>query len=463
MTFAAACTGAGENDVIRYTWDFDGDGTVDLVTMSATATWTYTTPGTVSVSLSAVDETTGQRGECVREDYLRLVPATMYVVTTNSTSAFPYDTWQNAATNVQDAIDAAIDGVDIVFSNGNYTVSGTISVEKGVTLRSLTGAPGDVVLSNPGAVRILRLNHAGALVAGLVFSGKADKGVGSYICIDSVGGTMSNCVIRGVVSDGNVGAYANTATIYAVGANALMTHCVITGNVFRIGSSSAYSKEVVPTVWLDGGARLSTSLVADNTDTGTRNITGYATVYAGDSKVVNPAISDTRGGRTESGGGEKHFPRVRGELRAFGLGLGGQILVDLALEVSRLGLVRVDVDRAEEYSPALVAAGPLDERPERPRDEIAVDHPDDGVGVVEPQGLEVEGRALREEVEELEVGVALVREVAEEGVVEDDRAVLELLEGEVGGGLGEEILALGKAEAVREGADKSEAGRLDQD
>ena len=302
VTFNAACTGAGENDVIRYAWDFDGDGTTDLVTTDATATWTYTQAGNVSVSLSATDVTSGASGECVRGDYLYLVPKTMLVAASSPAPAFPYDTWQNAATNVQDAIDAAIDGVTIVFSNGNYTVSSTISVEKGVTLRGLADAPGDVVLANANAVRILRLNHAGSLVSGLVLTGSAGKDVGAFLCIDTVGGTVSNCVIRGVVSTGSVGAYANTAMMYVAGANSLMTHCVITGNVYRIDSGSSYSKEVVPTAWVAGGARLSTSLVADNTDTGARNITGYATVYAsgGGSKVVNCSI--VRNTEYEAGG-----------------------------------------------------------------------------------------------------------------------------------------------------------------
>ena len=224
-TLTASVTGLSATGLV-YAWDFDGDGTTDLVTTDATATWTYTQAGNVSVSLSATDVTSGASGECARGDYLYLVPKAMLVAASSPAPAFPYDTWQNAATNVQDAIDAAIDGVTIVFSNGVHIVRNTISVEKGVTLRGLADAPGDVVLANANAVRILRLNHAGSLVSGLVLTGEAGKEVGAFLCIDTVGGTVSNCVIRGVVSTGSVGAYANTAMMYVAGANSLMTHCV---------------------------------------------------------------------------------------------------------------------------------------------------------------------------------------------------------------------------------------------
>ena len=42
---------------VNYEWDFDGDGTVDLVTMVPTTSFTYMTPGTFTVILSIVDPT----------------------------------------------------------------------------------------------------------------------------------------------------------------------------------------------------------------------------------------------------------------------------------------------------------------------------------------------------------------------------------------------------------------------
>ena len=291
VTFTAACSGAGENDVIRYTWDFDGDGTADLVTTDATATWTYTTAGTVSVSMSAVDETTGDTGECVREDYLYLVPPTMYVAKTSPAPAFPYDSWENAATNAQDAIDAAIDGVTVLVTNGFYAVTKRIWIEKGVKFRSLTGNPEDVILANSNSTRVLYLNHADALAAGFVVEGGTGTGLGRSIYIDTVGGTVSNCVIRGTQLSGSVNSGGKATPIYAVGARSWVTHCVITGNVFNVYSGSGSSGVMAPAAHVASSAKLSNTLIADNTDTNRRTVTDFGMVYAsGSAKVVNCTV-----------------------------------------------------------------------------------------------------------------------------------------------------------------------------
>ena len=301
VTFTAACSGAGENDVIRYSWDFDGDGETDLVTTDATASWTYTAAGNVSVSMSAVDETTGASGECVRLDYLYLVPPTMRVATTSEAPAFPYDTWRNAATNAQDAIDAAIDGVTILVSNGTYSVTKQIKIEKGVTLRGLTGNPEDVILDNDNSTRILYLNHAHALAAGFVFRGGTGLGFGRSIYIDTVGGTVSNFVLRGCALSGTHNANGKSTPIYAVGSYATVTHGVVTGTVFNVYSGSDSSGIIVPTVCVQSGARLMNSLIADNTDTNHRRVKDYGTVYAsGSSKIVNCTV--VRNSEYEVGG-----------------------------------------------------------------------------------------------------------------------------------------------------------------
>jgi PKD repeat protein len=301
VTFTAACSGAGENDVIRYTWDFDGDGETDLVTTDATATWTYTTAGNVSVSMSAVDETTGASGECVRENYLYLVPPTMRVAKTSEASAFPYDTWRNAATNAQDAINAAIDGVTILVSNGTYSITKQIKIEKGVTLRSLTGNPEDVILDNDNSSRILYLNHAQALAAGFVFRGGTDTGLGRSIYIDTVGGTVSNFVVRGCALSGTLNSGGKAVPVYAVGSYATVTHGVVTGTVFNVYSGSGSSGIIVPTICVQSGARLSNSLIADNVDTNRRSVKDYGTVYAsGSSKIVNCTV--VRNSEYEVGG-----------------------------------------------------------------------------------------------------------------------------------------------------------------
>jgi hypothetical protein len=198
---------------------------------------------------------------------------------------------KNAATNAQDAIDAAIDGVTILVEDGFYSVTKQIRIEKGVTFRSLRGHPEDVILANSNATRVLYLNHADALAAGVVIEGGTGNGLGRSIYIDTVGGALSNCVVRGTHLDGTVNSGGKATPIYAVGANSLVTHCVITGNVFDVYSGSGSSGVMAPAAHVTSSAKLSNSLIADNVDTNRRSVKDYGMVYAsGSAKVVNCTV-----------------------------------------------------------------------------------------------------------------------------------------------------------------------------
>src|SRR4030095_4598869 len=77
--------------------------------------------------------------------------ATVRYVDLNSTSAAPpYTSWATAATNIQDAVDVAVAGDEIVVTNGIYATGGRavanedfpvnrVAVEKPLTLRSFNG------------------------------------------------------------------------------------------------------------------------------------------------------------------------------------------------------------------------------------------------------------------------------------------------------------------------------------
>ena len=57
---------------------------------------------------------------------LRVSAATLYVDANNPAPASPFDSWSAAATNIQDAIDAANSGDLILVTNGLYASGGKV-------------------------------------------------------------------------------------------------------------------------------------------------------------------------------------------------------------------------------------------------------------------------------------------------------------------------------------------------
>src|ERR1051325_275263 len=99
--------------------------------------------------------------------------ATVRYVDVNSTNATaPYTSWASASTNIQDAVDAAVTGDEIVVTNGVYATGGrsldgtTINraaVDKPLTLRSVNG-PQLTVIDGAQSVRCVYLTNRASLI-----------------------------------------------------------------------------------------------------------------------------------------------------------------------------------------------------------------------------------------------------------------------------------------------------------
>src|SRR5438132_3290877 len=85
------------------------------------------------------------------------VLAEVHYVDLNSTNATPpYTNWTTAATNIQEAVDAAVAGDEIVATNGTYHA---VRVDKPLNVRSVNGRAASTVFGGAPFVRCVYLTN----------------------------------------------------------------------------------------------------------------------------------------------------------------------------------------------------------------------------------------------------------------------------------------------------------------
>lgn len=227
------------------------------------------------------------------------MPPVIYVDAASTTPVPPYVSPQTAASNVQDAVDVAVNGVTVLVEPGLYELTNAVSVTKGVTVRGKTGRSEDVRFVNPVSGRNFYLNHQGARLENAVLEcGAVSRGEARNLLVDTLGGTVSNCVCRGgsIFCGGQspmqAGDFADFIALKGV--NSLMTHCVVTNNAIRGLCKTSSPGDYTPGVCLASGARVENTLVAFNehslTNTEYWFHVGYAAGICGNGHIVNCTV-----------------------------------------------------------------------------------------------------------------------------------------------------------------------------
>jgi len=172
--------------------------------------------------------------------------AVRYVDVNSTTPTPPYLSWATAAAGIQQAVDAATAGDEIVVTNGTYftggkalsgTMTNRVAVDKPLTLRSVNGPQFTIIqgfqvpgaTNADGAIRCVYLAN-GASLSGFTLSNGATRGVyddptkresrGGGVWCESATAVVSNCVMSGnAASYGGGGAYGGT-----------LNNCTLIGN-----------------------------------------------------------------------------------------------------------------------------------------------------------------------------------------------------------------------------------------
>jgi len=133
----------------------------------------------------------------------------------------PFDSWVNAATNIQAAVDVASVGDIVLVNDGTYYPGKQISVSKNIIVESVNGARKTIVDGN-NKYRCFYLYNANPTINGFtITNGYNAVDGGGVFCRN--GGIIQNCIINGN------SASANGGGVYCV-SGGIVQNCKIIGN-----------------------------------------------------------------------------------------------------------------------------------------------------------------------------------------------------------------------------------------
>ena len=225
----------------------------------------------------------------------------------------PFASWENAATNIQYAVNLALDGDEVLVGPGFYlgeaneNSGSMITITNAIILRGVSGAAATTVDAAGWHKRCLYVGNTGAFIYGFTFSlgfARTNQGaqtfpisVGGGVFFDG-GGTVENCILkfnRAGLAGGN--AYFN-------GGGRMINCLVFEGGAALCGG-----------LYCDGGGEIINCTIVDNWSSSTNLPGGVWCINGG--TVINSildrnpsAVGDAEGVYTEGSGWSFDFSRL---------------------------------------------------------------------------------------------------------------------------------------------------------
>jgi hypothetical protein len=236
--------------------------------------------------------------------------STYYVVSGNPAQLSPFDTWGNAAADIQTAVNKAsadlVPGTTeclVLVSNGTYNLTSSILITNGVTLRGYGGRDGTFINGNYPAYsnRCITISNTAtrATVDGFTITNGYNRfqaGGGIYVTNSAV--SVVNCTISrnfsayhgggiGLISATNVvitncvmsvnsnAASGNGGGVYFAQTKGLMSDCLIVSN--QLWDTGGYG----------GGVYVSSAVTADPTISNCTVAYNYSSQYGGGVALVS--------------------------------------------------------------------------------------------------------------------------------------------------------------------------------
>lgn len=235
-------------------WDF-GDGTILSNHPWASHAWAAAGDYTVEFTAYNDDHPAGASESLT----VHVQPPVHYVALDSANPVPAYSTWATAATNIQDALDAAFVGSKVIVSNGVYvngaravgtSATNRVVVPPLVTLQSLNGAAVTVIegyqspgtINDSNAVRCVWLSADASLIGFTLTNGAtvtqfygegppASRTAGGGVYCDAASAIVSRCVMIG-----------NSASYHGGGAySGTLNQCLLLTNWAGTGGGGVFS------------------------------------------------------------------------------------------------------------------------------------------------------------------------------------------------------------------------------